>query len=65
MGIIAYLLLFVIVGVLVWLLIKFVPMPDEFKHWLPFIALGLMLLLLVTIVFGIGPGHDVAIPRLR
>lgn len=65
MGVIAYVLLVVLVGVLVWLAITYVPMPDQFKKFLPIAAIILLVLILLVEVFGIGPGHDVAIPRLR
>lgn len=64
MGIIAFLLLCVVVGLIVWLAITYVPMPAPFKTALPILALVLLIVLLIALMFG-GAGHDIAIPRLR
>jgi hypothetical protein len=63
MGIIAFLLLCIVVGLIVWLAITFVPMPEQFKRALPIIAIILLVVLLLALMFG--AGHDVMIPRLR
>ena len=63
MGLIAFLLLCIVVGVIVWLAITYVPMPQQFKTALPVIALLVLVLILILYMFG--GMHDVAIPRLR
>lgn len=63
MGIIAFLLLCIVVGLIVWLAVTFVPMPPQFKTALPIIAIVLLVVLLIALLFGMG--HDVPIPRLR
>lgn len=64
MGLIAYLLLVIVVGLIVWLAIRFVPMPDNFKVALPIIALVVLVIVLIFYMFG-GFHGDIMIPRLR
>ena len=63
MGIIGFLLIVVLVGLIGWLATTYVPMPPAFKTALPVIALVLLILWLVLIVTGGVP--DVPIPRAR
>jgi nitrogen fixation/metabolism regulation signal transduction histidine kinase len=64
MGLIAFLLLIIIVGVIVGLAVRYAPMPAEFKTALPVIAIALLVLLLLLYIVG-GSSWDVQIPRLR
>jgi heme A synthase len=63
MGIVGYLLLVVIVGVLVWAAIRWIPMPEQFKTFLPIAAIVLLILVLVA-ALGLIP-VDYPMPRLR
>jgi hypothetical protein len=63
MGLISFLLLCIVVGVICWLAVNYVPMPPEFKTAIPVFALVILVLILIVSVLGIG--HDVVIPRLR
>ena len=62
MGIIGFLLIVVLVGLIVWLANTYVPMPPAFKTALPIIALVLLILWLLVIIGGFA---DVPIPRAR
>lgn len=42
----------IVVGFLVWLALKFIPMPPAFAQALPWIALGLILVWIFFGVFG-------------
>ena len=64
MGLLSFLLLVIIVGVLVWLAITYIPMPPAFKTALPVMAIVVLILILVLYIFGNGM-HDVPIPRVR
>lgn len=64
MGILTFLVLVIVVGMLCYFAVRFAPMTDEFKKALPAFAIGLLVLLLIAIVLGLG-GWDVPIPRLR
>jgi hypothetical protein len=64
MGLIAYLILCVVVGVIVWLAVTYLPMPPAFKTFIPVAAIIVLVVILLVIMFG-GGAHDVAIPRLR
>ena len=63
MGVIGFVLLCVVVGLVTWVAVTYVPMPGPFQKALPIIALALLVLLLLVIV--LGGVHDVPIPRLR
>jgi len=63
MGLIAFLLLCVIVGVIVWAAVTYVPMPPQFKTALPVIAI--IVLILILLLHVLGGVNDVPIPRLR
>lgn len=63
MGVLAYLILCAIVGVLTWVLITYVPMPAEIKRWIPVAAV--LILVLILILQLVGGASDVPIPRLR
>jgi hypothetical protein len=64
MSLIGFLLLCIVVGLLCYLAITFVPMPGQFKTAIPVIALVILLLVLILYMFG-GTGYDVPIPRFR
>lgn len=64
MGLIAFLLLVIVVGLLVWAAVRFVPMPQAFQTALPIIALVVLILILLLAIFG-GSISDVKIPQLR
>ena len=64
MGILAYLLLVIVVGLIVWLAVRFVPMPEAFQKALPVLALVILIVLLLLAIFG-GTISDVRIPQLR
>ena len=64
MGLLAFLLVCVLVGFLVWLAITYVPMPPAFKTALPVIAIVVLLTILLLYMFG-GTLLDVPIPRVR
>lgn len=64
MGLIAYLILCALVGLLVWLLVNYVPMPSEIKRFLPIAAVVVLALILLLNLLGL-PLRDVPIPRLR
>ena len=63
MGLLAFLLVVIVVGLVVWLAITYVPMPPQFKTALPIIALVILILILIVYIFG-GVG-DLTIPRVR
>lgn len=63
MGLIQYLLLCVVVGVIVWLAVTYLPMPDNFKRALPVLALIVLIVILAVIM--LGGASDVQIPKLR
>lgn len=64
MGLIAYILLVIVVGLLVWAAVRFVPMPPVFQTALPILALVVLILILLLAIFG-GTITDVRIPQLR
>ena len=64
MGLLAFLLVCVIVGFLVWLAVTYVPMPPPFKTALPIIAIVVLLAILIIYMFG-GGISNVQIPRIR
>lgn len=64
MGIAAFLLFVVLVGLGVWAAQKWVPMSEPIKKALPYFALALLIVLLLVLLLG-GAIHDVQIPRLR
>jgi len=64
MGLLAFLLICVVVGFLVWLAITYVPMPSQFKTALPVIAILVLIAVLLIYMFG-GGVRDVQIPRVR
>jgi len=64
MGLIAYLILCVVVGVICWLVVTYVPMAPPFRTFIPIAAIIILVVILLMIMFG-GGMHDVQIPRLR
>jgi hypothetical protein len=62
MGLLAFLVIVIIVGFIVWLAITFVPMPQQFKTALPIIALVILLVILLVYMLG---GGDIQIPKVR
>jgi hypothetical protein len=65
MTILGYLLLVVVVGVAVWLAINYVPMPDQFKRFLPIAAILILLVILLVLLFGGIGALDRPIPHVR
>ena len=53
MSLLTIIVVFVVVGLLVWLAIRFIPMPPAFAQALPIVAL---VLLLVWVFFGVFGG---------
>lgn len=63
MGLIEFLILAVVVGLIVWAVWSFTPIPMQFKKlilWVAIIVLVLLLLHAMGII-----GKDIAIPRLN
>lgn len=63
MGIVEYIILVVLVGVVVWAVWKFTPIPAQFKQlilWAAIIVLVLVLLHAMGII-----GKDVTIPKFK
>ena len=65
MTVLGFIVLVIIVGLVVWLAVTYVPMPAQFKTALPVIALVLLILILLLYMLGGLGMHDVAVPRLR
>ena len=63
MGIIAYLILGIVLGVLCYLAVRFIPMPPPWPTAIPIMAVVLWVLLGVLIMFG--GVSDYPMPRLR
>jgi hypothetical protein len=63
MGLIEFLILCIVVGVICWLAVTYIPMPPPFKTAIPVIAIVVLVLILFMLV--LGGGRDIAIPRLR
>lgn len=59
MSLITIIVVFVVVGLLVWAAVKFIPMPAQFAQALPIVAL---VLLLIWVFFGVFGG---SIPDVR
>lgn len=65
MSIVALFLLIVLLGLFVWLLTTFIPMPQQFKTLLLVVAI-IIALLLVLQAFGLLSGlGGVQVPRVR
>lgn len=60
MGLIEFIILVAILGVIVWLLVTYIPMPEPFSKIIIFIAVLVVILVLLRAL-----GFDIAIPRLR
>lgn len=65
MGLIAYLILCAVVGVICYLLVRFVPMPAPFPTMIPMVAAIVLILILLLLLFGGLGVRDVQIPSLR
>ncbi len=63
MGILGYILLCVVVGVVVWAVTKFIPLPAPIKTLIIWAAV-IVLVLILCQALGLF-GHDIAIPHLR
>lgn len=61
MGLFAFLALCVVVGVVVWAIVTFVPMPAPIKQLVVGAAVVVLVLIFLNALFGLG---DVAIPRI-
>jgi hypothetical protein len=64
MGLIAFILLCVVVGFIVWAAIQYVPMPAQFQRVLPVLAIIVLVVILLVLMFG-GLVRDVQIPQLK
>jgi hypothetical protein len=64
MGLIAFIILCVVVGFIVWAAIRFVPMPSEFQRALPILAIIVLVVILLVLLFG-GVVKDIQIPQLK
>ena len=65
MSIVALFLLLALIGLFVWLLTAFIPMPQQFKTLLIVVAI-IIALLIVLQAFGLLSGiGSVAVPRVR
>ncbi len=64
MGILAFLLLVILVGLVVWAAVRYVPMPPIFQQALPVLALVILIIVLLLALFG-GVITDVKIPQVR
>lgn len=64
MGLIGLLLAIAIVGVIVWALVTFVPMPPAFKTAIIVVAILIVALYVLSLLFDFGPVHDVPIPKV-
>ena len=62
MGLFELLITVALIGLVVWLLVTFVPMPEQFKRVLPIIAIVIIILWIVLQYTGF---HDFYIGRVR
>jgi hypothetical protein len=63
MGLFAFIFLCVVVGVVVWALTTYVPMPEQIKTLIIFAAVIVLVFILLK-AFGIFGGSDIPIPKL-
>ena len=64
MGIIHFFLIVIVIGLLVYLIRRFVPMDEVFKSVVLWAGVAVVVLLLLY-ALGVLPMGDVAIPRVR
>ena len=64
MSILDFILLCVIVGFVLWLVIKFIPMDETIKKFLP-VAVVVILVIVFLRLIGVVPFLDAPIPRIR
>jgi uncharacterized protein YhhL (DUF1145 family) len=64
MGIIQFIILCVVLGVIVWLVNTYAPIPQQIKT-LILVAVVVVLLLILLQAMGIFSGADVPIPKVR
>lgn len=63
MGLIAYILLCALVGVIVWAVVTYVPMPQPIKTLIVVVAVVVLILVLLR-ALGLFDAADVSIPRV-
>ena len=63
MGLIAFLIVVIVVGLLVWAALKWIPMPPQFQTALPIFAIAILVIYLLVYMFG--GIADIPIPRVR
>lgn len=63
MGLIEYLILCVVVGLIVWVIWTFTPIPAQFKKIILWVAVIVLVLVLLNVMGVLG--KDIAIPRIR
>lgn len=63
MGIIEYIIIAVVLGVIVWAVWSFTPIPIQFKKVILWVAVGVLILLLAHALGLIG--KDVQIPKIK
>lgn len=60
MGLIEFIILVAILGVIIWLITTYIPMPEPFKIVIIFVAVLVVILVLLRAL-----GFDFTIPRMR
>ena len=63
MGILEYILLGVVLGLICWVVVKYIPMSAPWPTAIPVMAV--VLWVLIGLVYVVGGVHDVPMPRLR
>ncbi len=64
MGLLAFILLCVVIGLVVWLVNTYLPIPQQIKTVITVAAVVVLVLVLLQ-AMGIFSGADVMIPRIR
>jgi uncharacterized protein YhhL (DUF1145 family) len=64
MGIIEFIILALVLGIIVWLINTYAPIPQQIKT-LILVAVVVVLLLVLLKAMGVFSGGDVAIPKIR
>ena len=64
MGIIEFIILALVLGVIVWLINTYAPIPQQIKTVI-LVAVVLVLIIILLRAMGIFSGADVQIPRVR
>lgn len=64
MGLISYIILVLVVGLIVWVVNTYAPIDARFKQLILVAAIVVLVLIFLSALLGLG-SFDVAIPRLR